>query len=120
MRAMSGTDLSMPSTGRPPSTMPAEASPSGLGPDPSSPSGSGVADELPLAGHVDDHALALQDLQGAGGHPVRDVVMFGDRVDRGDPAGHGPLGDLVLHHLGNLLIRRYRRVRVDHMGQHSR
>ena len=78
----------------------------------------GMADELALAGHLDDHALALQDLQGAGGHPVRDVVMLRDRVDRGDPAGHGSLGDLVSQHLGDLLIRRYRRVRVDHMGQH--
>jgi hypothetical protein len=78
----------------------------------------GVADELALTGHVDDHAFALQDLQGAGGNPVRDVVVLGDRMDRGDPAGHGPLGDLVSQHLGDLLIRRYRRVRVDHMGQH--
>ena len=73
-----------------------------------------------LAGHIDDHAFALQDLQGAGGHPVRDMVMLGDRADRRDPAGHGPLGYLVSQHLGDLLIRRYRRVRVDHMGQHSR
>src|SRR5947207_3035238 len=113
MRAMFGTDVSMPGAARPPSTMPAEPSPPGLR---TRSSASGVADDLPLAGHVDDHALALQDLQGAGGHPVRDVVMFGDCVDRGDPAGHGPLGDLISHHLGDLLIRRYRRVRVDHMA----
>ena len=82
-------------------------------------SGLGMADEVPLAGHADDHALPLQHLQGPGGHPVRDVMMLGDRVDRRDPAGEGPLRDLVSQHLRDLLIRRYRRVRVDHMGQHS-
>ena len=78
-----------------------------------------MTDEVPLAGHADDHALALQHFQGPGGHPVRDVMMLGDGVDRGDPAGEGPLRDLVSQHLRDLLIRRYRRVRVDHMGQLS-
>ena len=81
--------------------------------------GLGMADEVSLAGHANDHALPLQDLQGPGGHPVRDMVMLGDGVDRRDPAGEGPLRDLVSHHFRDLLIRRYRRVRVDHMGQLS-
>jgi hypothetical protein len=75
--------------------------------------------DVAFAGHLDDHALALEDLQGPGGHAVRDVVMLGDRVNRGDPAGHGPLRDLVSQHLRDLLIGWHRRVRVDHMGQHS-
>jgi hypothetical protein len=75
--------------------------------------------DVAFAGHLDDHAFALEHLQGPGGHAVRDVVMLGDRVNRGDPAGHGPLRDLVSHHLRDLLIRRHRRVRVDHTGQHS-
>ena len=54
----------------------------------------GMADEVTLAGHADDHALTLQDLQGPGGHPVRDMMMLGDRVDRRDPAGEGPLRNL--------------------------
>jgi hypothetical protein len=76
-----------------------------------------MADEVTLAGHSDDHALTLQDLQGPGGHPVRDVMMLGDRVDRRDPAGEGPQCNLISQHFRDLLIRRYRRVRVDHMGQ---
>ena len=100
----------------------AEPRPSALWPEASAPqaSGLGMTDEVPLAGHADDHALPLQHFQGPGGHPVRDVMMLGDRVDRRDPAGEGPLRDLVSQHLRDLLIRRYRRVRVDHMGQHSR
>ena len=82
-------------------------------------SGLRVAHEVPFAGHTDDHALTLQDLQRPGGHPVRDMVMLGDRVDRRDPAGESPLRDLVSHHFRDLLIWRYRRVRVDHTGQPS-
>src|SRR5262252_4698489 len=79
----------------------------------------GVTDDVPLAGDVLDHALALQDLQGPCRDAVRDLVMLGDRMHRWDAAGHGPLGDLVSQHLGYLLIRRHRRVRVDHRGQHA-
>jgi DNA-binding LacI/PurR family transcriptional regulator len=57
--------------------------------------GLGMANEVPLAGNADDHALTLKDFQGPGGHPVRDVMMQGDRVDRRDPAREGPLRDLV-------------------------
>jgi hypothetical protein len=70
--------------------------------------------DVPFAGHLDDHSLALEYLQRPGGHAVRDVVMLGDRVNRGDPSGHGPLRDLVSQHLRDLLIGRHRRVRVDH------
>ena len=73
-----------------------------------------MADEVPLAGDVLDHALALQDLQGPGRDPVGDLVVLRDRMRRGDTAGHGPLCDLVAKLLGYLLIRRHRRVRVDH------
>ena len=76
--------------------------------------------EVSLAGHADDHALAVQDLQGPGRYPVRDVMMLGDRVDRRDPADESALRDFVSQHLRDLLIRRYRRVRIDHIGQHSR
>jgi len=44
-------------------------------------------------------------------------MMLSDRVDRRNPAGEGPLRDLVSQHFRDLLIWRYRRVRVDHMGQ---
>jgi hypothetical protein len=39
---------------------------------------------VPLAGHLDEHALALEHLQGAGGHSVRHVVMLGDGLNRGN------------------------------------
>ena len=80
----------------------------------------GMADEVTLPGHADDHAFTLQDLQGPGGYPVRDMMMLGDRVDRRDPADEGALRDLISQHFRDLLIRRYCRVRVDHTGQHSR
>ena len=79
----------------------------------------GVPDDVPLAGDVLDQALALQDLQGPGRDAVGDLVVLGDCMHRGDAAGHGPLGDLVSQHLGYLLIRWHRRVRVDHRGQHA-
>jgi hypothetical protein len=75
---------------------------------------------VPLAGDVLDHALALQDLQGPGRDAMGDLVVLGDCMHRRDAADHGPLGDLVSQHLGYLLIRRHRRVRVDHRGQHAR
>ena len=82
-------------------------------------SGFAFAYEMPLARDADDQAFTLQDRERAGRHAVRDAVVQGDRMDGRDATDQRSLRDLVAHDPCHLLIRRHRRLGVDHIGQLS-